>query len=347
MNRLVPLFVLLTFTRLLAEDALTYSDPRPQAYHISTRASVVDPRCRSHPEINFVLEKNGKPTDTENADVDTRVKPRGQCVIWLMGYNPLLAERLNQYGLHSIQVAYAREWFNQLNTEPKDNTQHLGNIRCEALTGLDTSKFVQIPLPDSMQERAFQLIKFLAKNQPAARWDYFLKADGTGLNWEKIIIAGSSHGATSSARFGIQQKVARVVMFCGPRDQFEDWQALPSATPPNRFFGYSHILDGGWTGNHYPRSWLLLGLNKFGPIVNADSTPPPFAHSRRLITQGDVKNDPAKAHGYVQPNKNSPKDASGNYLQDEVWKYLFTSDVNAVGTAVAPEASTPMDLRKK
>lgn len=343
----VIFYFILISGSLSAQEIFSYSDTHPQAYHHSARASVIDPRCRSHPEINFVLEKDGKPTDLQNADVDTRVKPRGQCVVWLMGYNPLLAERLNQYGLHSIQVTYAREWFSLLNTEPKDDSQHLGNIRCEALTGLDTSKSIQIPLADSMQERAYQFIKFLSKNQPTARWDYFLQPDGKSLNWEKIIIAGSSHGATSATRFGIQQKVARVVMFCGPRDQLEDWQALPSATPANRFFGYSHILDGGWTGNHYPRSWLLLGLNKFGPVINADTTPPPFEHSRRLTTQGDVKNDPAKAHGYVQPNKNSPKDAQGNYLQDEVWKYLFTSDVNATGKAVAPEPSTPMDLRKK
>jgi hypothetical protein len=99
-------------------------------------------------------------------------------------------------------------------------------------------------------------------------------------------------------------------------------------------------------GNHYPRSWLLLGLNQFGSIVDADTTPTPYGHSRRLITHGDVNNDPTKAHGYVQPNKSSPKDAKGNYIQDEVWKYLFTSDVNQVGAAVPAEPSTPMDLRK-
>lgn len=332
---------------LSAEEPFSYNDSQPQNYHLTVRASTVDARCTSHPEINFVLEQNGKPTDNENADVDTRVKPRGQCVIWLMGYNPLLAERLSQYGLHSIQVAYAREWFTLLNTEPKNDSQHLGKIRCEALTGSDTSEFVKIPLADSMQERAFQFIKYLAQKQPQARWDYFLQADGKSLNWEKIIIAGSSHGATSAARFGIQQKVARVVMFCGPRDQYEDWQALPSATPPNRFFGYSHILDSGWTGGHYPRSWLLLGLNRFGAVIESDCTPPPFKNSRRLTTQQDVKNDPAKAHGFVQPNKNSPKDSQGNYLQDAVWKYLFTSDVNTVGTMVPAESSTQMDLRKK
>ena len=60
-------------------------------------------------------------------------------------------------------------------------------------------------------------------------------------------------------------------MFCGPRDQTETWQALPSATPSNRFFGFSHVLDGGWTGDHYCRSWELLGLHQYGPIVNVDA----------------------------------------------------------------------------
>ncbi|MGC4121937.1 MAG: hypothetical protein QM765_46615 [Myxococcales bacterium] len=56
-------------------------------------------------------------------------------------------------------------------------------------------------------------------------------------------------------------------MFCGPRNQYETWQGLPSATPKNRFFAFSHVLDGGWTGGHYCRSWELLGLQEFGPVV--------------------------------------------------------------------------------
>jgi hypothetical protein len=91
-----------------------------------------------------------------------------------------------------------------------------------------------------------------------------------------------------------------------------------------------------------------LGLNKFGPSVNTDEAKPPFGNSRRLITTGDVKGDAARAHGYVTPNaKNSPRDAAGNYTQDAVWRYLFTSPVEEVGQPVPPEASTRMDLRSK
>jgi hypothetical protein len=332
-----------------AAAPLKYSDPAPKAYDLSARAGEIDPRAQPHPEIDFLFEKNGKPADTERAAVDTRVSPQGKLVVWLMGYNQSLFERVNSYGLHAIQVSYANGWFSKLNKEPAPaDEQYLGKIRLEATTGINASDAVEIPVPDSMQERAHQFVKWLVKNNPQGGWAYFLNADGKGLDWTKVIICGSSHGATSSARFAIQQRVDRCVMFCGPRDQYESWQGLPSATPANRFFGYSHTLDSGWSGDHYPRSWILLGLNKFGPVINTDEAKPPYENSRRLITSADVKGDANRAHGFVTPNaKSSPRDASGKYVQDDVWRYLFTHPVEAVGTPVPPEAATRMNLRQK
>ena len=117
-------------------------------------------------------------------------------------------------------------------------------------------------------------------------------------------------------------------MFCGPRDQYETWQALPSATPANRYFGFSHILDGGWTGHHYCRSWELLGLQQFGPIVNVDKAAPPYSNTRRLITGANVKNDARRAHSSVVPGKAAVKDASGKFVHEDVWRYLFTHPVD-------------------
>ena len=85
-------------------------------------------------------------------------------------------------------------------------------------------------------------------------------------------------------------------MFSGPRDQFESWPGFPSATPANRFFGFTHVLDGGWTGDHYCRSWQMLGLAEYGPLVNVDQVPAPFGHSRRLITSSDVNGSPSRPH---------------------------------------------------
>src|SRR5215471_8300096 len=98
-------------TARAADDPLVFQDPSAKRYELTARASQIDPRARSHPEIDFLLEKDGKPQDAEHASVDTRVKPEGKLVIWLMGPNPSLFERVNSYGLHAIRVHYANGWF--------------------------------------------------------------------------------------------------------------------------------------------------------------------------------------------------------------------------------------------
>ncbi|MEI9895186.1 MAG: hypothetical protein WDN28_15175 [Chthoniobacter sp.] len=128
---------------------------------------------------------------------------------------------------------------------------------------------------------------------------------------------------------------------CGPRDQYENWQGLPPATPANRFFAFSHVLDGGWTGGHYCRSWELLKLNQFGPIVNVDQTAAPYGHTRRLITDADVKGDAKRAHSSVTPGGAAVKDAAGKYIHEDVWRYLFTEPVEKVGVPVPADPNLP------
>ncbi len=307
----------------------------PQRYEFAARASEIDSRVQSHPEIEFLLENKGKPADLEQASVDTRVPAQGKLMIWLMGYSAPLFERVNGYGIHALRVHYANGWFGKFGKmSPDGDGTLLGNIRLEAATGEDVSDLVTIPKPDGMMERAYQFVKWLAKKNPEGNWEQFLSADGKGLDWEKVIISGASHGSTTAARFAKHQKVGRVVMFCGPRDQYESWQGLDSATPKERYFGFSHVLDGGWTGDHYCRSWELLGLHQFGPIVDVDQEKPPYGNSRRLTSNADVKGDANKAHSSVTPGKASPVDAQVKFLFEEVWKYLFTQPVEKVGMPV-------------
>jgi hypothetical protein len=40
------------------------------------------------------------------------------------------------------------------------------------------------------------------------------------------------------------------------------------------------------------------------------------------------------------------KDASGKFIHEDVWRYLFTHPVDEVGTAVPPDPNCKMDLRK-
>lgn len=334
---LLGLLLLPSATRLAGDESLSFADPSPQRYKHQARASELDPRAKEHPEIDFVFEKDEKPQDVQNASVDTSVAPAGKLVIWLMGHSEGLFERLNSYGLHAIQPHYANRWFSLVCTEKPVGETCRGNVRLEAATGEDHSEDVDIPKPDGMMERAFVFVKWLAKENPQGCWDYFLAEDGSGLRWDRVILSGSSHGSTTAARFAKHQRVDRVVMLCGPRDQYQNWQALPSATPPERYFGFSHVLDGGWTADHYCRSWELIGLHNFGPIVTVEEAEPPYHNTRRLVSAADVGGDANKAHSAVTPGKASPKDAEGNFLYEPVWRYLYTHPVEAVGEAV------PMD----
>ena len=316
--------------------------------HLTQRASAIDPRAREYPEIDFVFkDKAGKAQDLQHAVVDLRVESRGRLVIWLMGYSAPLFERLGDYGLHAIQVHYANKWFGIIPTKARDDGTSLGKMRLEATTGEDATPLANLAKPDGMMERARHFLIWLAREHPAGKWDQFLTADHSAVLWDKVIIAGSSHGATSAARFAKHQRVDRVVMFCGPRDQLESWQGFPSATPANRFFGFSHVLDGGWTGDHYCRSWQMIGLHQFGPIVDVDSTAAPFGNSRRLTTKFDVKGDAKRAHSSVVPGSASAKDERGGHRHEAVWKYLFTHPVEAVGSAVPADPGCGENLPKQ
>ena len=305
---------------------------RPQAAQVvrTMRASELDADVKAYPEINFrIVDEKGKPADVQHAAVDPAVEPRGELVIWLMGHNAKLFAELNAMGLHVIGPHYARGWFSTCCQQNPVADDCRGNLRLEAATGLDVSDEVDIAPADSLAMRATRMVTHLASERAAGDWGQFLTADGT-LDWSKVVLAGASHGATTAARFAKHQRVARVVCLCGPRDQYQSWQALPSATPPNRFFGFSHVLDGGWTGDHYCRSWQMLGLHQFGPVVNVDSAGPPYGNTRRLISSLPVK-DENVAHSSVTPGSRSPKTEDGGYAFLPVWRYLFTHPVDQMG----------------
>ena len=318
--------------------APAYTDPAPQHRRFVQRASRIDSGAREYPDIDYTSsDKAGKTADLQHATVDTRVAPRGRLVVWLMGHNEALFDRLAGYGLHAIQVHYANKWFGLIPGAARDDGTTLGRMRLEATTGEDASPLAAIAPPDGMAGRAYRFVRWLAQEHPGGRWEQYLAPDGNDLAWDRVIVSGSSHGATSAARFAVHRRVDRVVMFCGPRDQYETWPGFPSATPANRFFGFSHTLDTGWTGNHYCRSWQMLGLAAFGPVTDVDDVAPPYGNSRRLVTHFDVGGDTKRAHSSVTPGRAAAKDAAGQFRHEAVWRYLFTHPVEAVGPSVPPD----------
>ena len=309
-------------------SSLSGTEEREGKVELSVRAREINPDAKEYPEINYTFTKvKDKYQDMQHAIVDTSVLSRDRLVIWLMSYNPELSEYLASLGLHFIQPHYANRWFSTVPKDTHDTGECLGDIRLEAAIGEDHSRLVDIPKPDGLAARSLNFVKWLAMENPQGKWERFLNGDQSALRWDKVILSGISHGSTTSARFAKYQKVARVVAFSGPRDQLESWQSLESATPANRYFGFTHVLDKGWTAKHYCRSWQMLGLAEYGPVVNIEETKAPYRNSRRLITDFDVDGNANKAHGIV---------VRGDRWQN-VWKYLFTHPVDEVGKPVSKD----------
>ncbi len=338
MRLIFPILALFSGVAALAANPPQGSKgPDSGKFHLQARASELDPRAKEHPEIGFVFGTKEKPADLQHAVVDTSVRSRKKLVIWLMSYNAGLFDFLAREGFHVIQPHYANKWFSKVCRETPVGPHCRGNVRLEAATGEDFSDIVEIPKPDGMMERTRQFLLHLQEVNPQGNWKQFLTGDGKGLRWEDVIVSGSSHGSTTSARFAKHVKVSRVVCFAGPRDQHQEWQALPSKTPPERYFGFTHVLDSGWTGDHYCRSWELLGMHEFGRIVNVEKTKPPFEHTRRLVTDFDVNGDAKRAHGAVLPGKKAKTNKDGSYAHEAVWRYLYSHPVEKTGEPV------PMD----
>ena len=78
----------------------------------------------------------------------------------------------------------------------------------------------------------------------------------------------------------------------------------------------------------------MLGLAKFGPIIDVDKVASPYGNTRRLITDADVGKNADRAHSSAAPGSAAVKDAKGNYIHEAVWRYVFTHPVDKTGDPV-------------
>jgi hypothetical protein len=156
---------------------------------------------------------------------------------------------------------------------------------------------------------------------PGAGWGKFL--DGDKPRWDQIIIAGHSHGASSAALIAKHRKVFRAVMLSGPfdhrNDEAAEWTRRPSATPADRYYGFSHTQEEQHTG--HVKDWAALGLPAYGPITNIDGGASPFGGSRQLVTALPAA-DGGNPHGTTAAGKSTPK-TGDVYRYDSAWRYLF------------------------
>jgi hypothetical protein len=102
---------------------------------------------------------------------------------------------------------------------------------------------------ESIVNRLVKLLQYLDRKHPGGGWGRYLENDSP--NWSRIVVCGQSQGAGMAAFIAKEHEVARVILFSSPWDFIKagqqrtlaPWLALPSKTPPDRWFGGYHARE--------------------------------------------------------------------------------------------------------
>ena len=158
-------------------------------------------------------------------------------------------------------------------------------------------------------------LTFLAAENPQGDWTYYL--DGDEPRWNRIIVTGISHGASSSGVVGLHRLVHESVMLSGPLDTDQAWLKKPTMTPIERFFGFTHTGDEQHPG--HLQAFEDMGLP--GDAVSVDEEAAPYGGSHRLVSSAPTSN----GHGSTEAGGASPEEG-GEYLFLPVWQTMYLDE---------------------
>lgn len=184
------------------------------------------------------------------------------------------------------------------------------HFREEIMFGTPVSDKVAVDSVNSLVNRLTKLLQYLAKQD--AGWGAFIKHGQP--RWDKIIAAGHSQGAGHAAYMGKQFKLRGVLMFSGPQDYLQyfnapaHWQRENGRTPVNRYYAFLHIQDP------YNFKYQVADVTAINHRSVTDTTmvqPNTVVHTSRNILVTDIDN--ADKHGSTLGMEFIP-----------VWKYMIT-----------------------
>ncbi len=273
----------------------------PQLYETSFGPEEADPAA------TLTLE-------TQLAYLDTRVAPRGRLVVYLHGAGTPTTcgstehgKVLAAMGYHVFSPCYSSGY------GVGNCGDDIEGCRLEAFEGVDHHAFIDISVADSIEGRVVAALAFVQASNPEGDWTYYL--DGDAPRWDRIIVSGISHGASTSGVIGIHRNVDRVVMLSGPLDSNQAWLSNPPITPLERFWGFTHTDDDQHAGHLV--SFETMGI--LGEPVSVDDISAPFEESHRLITSAPTDD----GHGSTQAGGSSPTNPDDSYVFLPVWQTLY------------------------
>ena len=256
---------------------------------------------------------NERCTDNEFALLDTRVAPRGQLVMFLLGGDNAASNWrehgrvLASYGFHVAIPAY-------YNYCVDNGAACDAKPRWRMLTGENVSNVVQTTRGDSAEGRVVTMIKHLMTSDPGGDWGYYLNDDGT-LKYDKVIIAGISQGAANAALYGRKVHVARIIMHSGGWNTWGSWLPGAPATPATDQYVFVHTGDG----YDSPQSLsVFTGIGVLGAGKSVDNAAPPYDDAHILTTSVSS----GYPHIATVADNDSPKQG-GQWVLDPAWRYLY------------------------
>lgn len=254
---------------------------------------------------------------TQLAYLDTRATPRGRLVLYLHGAGTPTTcgstehgKVLAAMGYHVFSPCYSSGY------GVGNCGDDIEGCRLEAFEGVDHHEFIDIPVADSIEGRVVAALTFLQATNPEGDWAYYTV--GGAPRWDRIIVSGISHGASTSGVIGLHRAVDRVVMLSGPLDSNQAWLSKPTLTPIDRFYAFSHTGDEQHAGHLV--SFGAMGL--VGEPTSVDGAAAPYGGSHRLITSAAT----GDGHGSTQAGGSSPKDGADAYVFLPVWQTLYGAD---------------------
>lgn len=304
----------------VAEEPANEPDPKSVlAKHPAVQIHIV-PVAKTDPDLAVDHRRHF-------AYIDPAVKRRDQLFLFLTGTHGTGADcaDLNavaaENGYHVLSLTYRTGVALAAFRESDDPDAFLKG-RNNALYGENGLEPFTFSRAECIENRLIKALAWLDKEHPAEGWGQYLERDKPA--WSKYAVCGLSQGGGYAALLGIQHRVARVIVFGGPKDNSlrlhkpAKWYHLAKATPLEAFFCFNHSLDEGHGCTYQEQldNYRALGLLPKYAIADVDDARPPYHHTR-LLTSHFPADQPKHNHGFV----------AGNRRYIDAWTYLMTEPV--------------------
>ncbi|MCU7495702.1 MAG: T9SS type A sorting domain-containing protein [Ignavibacteria bacterium] len=260
--------------------------------------------------------------------INKNVPQMGKLVILLpgSGLNPssylLILRSAANRGYNVIGLKYPNTFsLAELCSKSTDSSCY-EKVRLEVLDGTDRTQLVSVSRANSLENRLSKLLIYMKENYSEGQWDLFLKPDKTP-EWSNIIVIGHSLGGGMAAIMAQRYYILRVVMLASPTDYSDYFNrpafylGKPHLTPSSHYFGFGHKKDAIV---RYEEIWKLLGMDQFGPLINVDTTLPPYLGTHMLST--GMNPPESDYHGSVAMDLTTPKNQDGSPVFSRVWEYM-------------------------